>query len=937
MDILKFPSDISLSGNMQKCIISTPYDISFVLTDNTTGEVVIEHSYSPSADHLIEVDLKPIIQPLLSFHLQNVTTIYKQPDIMHSFTVEIAEVVYGVKQDPTSRSFKVFRTGVDELADSPHNFLKSNFLTWQPNVKGVTYYSPEFLTYYASEQVIVKCTAYVAPAATVPGSFAAGLTSSTITLATLAAGSVYTIPVSYSVIASKLDGQYPSYYDIWVENESGNRLTYIQRYYAENMKSPDEKWILFENSLGGIDTFRACGNSENTAEHTHNVVEIDDNSQEYRVDTERTYNKNTGYLDKKERVWLLDFFPSLGKYIYIGNHLRRIVVTESDASYTDKELPSFYTFKYKYADARPYLNIPRTDTPQEVLNISVPDLGSFTIAPRLVEFPRLPLSDGALLPIQDPYSEEWNATSIGELFEYVVANLHQQAGSGSGDVGHTHNNMSLLNALTLVSGYLLANGKKINAGFADMAGTLSADSDIWNKFIRKDINDTAAGLITFLQGLKSLGEIFSEGKITAKGGVEFGEFVKGLYDGRGGSVDAKGNAEFESLRVRSYMQVMELIVNRVRAMDGDTVLTEGDTIESVEEVTDAEGHVSYKLKLKEQWDGYYTAQAVGNVIKGVINTLAQGSGTYYTSWMLVKDVNTTTNTITVDIYPDDETPAGQNFPPCEMMNIVRWGNAIDEKRQSCIYLSSTEGVIKKLIRVTKPIIDKGNDGFIIGNLPEWLTKDPSVPVDEGDDAVYVKTLLYQNIHQVDYKGKRQPVYVDRGNWEQNPAEPYHFEATNSVTGVYETSDVWYYGCKWRCIKDCPTDTPKWNSMQWMQIEGNPDFAIEIDIENGGLLDFDYFSTHGTDLTVKGRIYNMDVTQDILDADVVWTRYSEFPDGTPRTESDNVWNLGGHTGKTLHITTDDLNIDSSGMPSTLSFTATALLRDGVAAEDSISII
>ena len=82
---------------------------------------------------------------------------------------------------------------------------------------------------------------------------------------------------------------------------------------------------------------------------------------------------------------------------------------------------------------------------------------------------------------------------------------------------------------------------------------------------------------------------------------------------------------------------------------------------------------------------------------------------------------------------------------------------------------------------------------------------------------------------------------------------------------------------------------------------------------------------------------MDVTQDILDADVVWTRYSEFPDGTPRTESDNVWNLGGHTGKTLHITTDDLNIDSSGMPSTLSFTATALLRDGVTAEDSISII
>ena len=75
MDILKFPSDISLSGNMQKCIISTPYDISFVLIDDTKEETIVEHSYSPSADHLIEVDLKPIIQPLLSFNLQNVTTI----------------------------------------------------------------------------------------------------------------------------------------------------------------------------------------------------------------------------------------------------------------------------------------------------------------------------------------------------------------------------------------------------------------------------------------------------------------------------------------------------------------------------------------------------------------------------------------------------------------------------------------------------------------------------------------------------------------------------------------------------------------------------------------------------------------------------------------------------------------------------------------------
>lgn len=490
-----------------------------------------------------------------------------------------------------------------------------------------------------------------------------------------------------------------------------------------------------------------------------------------------------------------------------------------------------------------------------------------------------------------------------------------------------------------ISSIVSGNGGTVTTGggltttqIKDLIDSVGSD-----RFLSKLNPDTAQGLITFLQGLVSNGTITANGGIFAKEGLSVGDFVASLFDGRGAGIDKNGNAEVESLRVRSYMQVMELIINRIRSMDGDLVLTEGDNIESVEEVTDAEGHVSYKLHLKQQWEGYYTAQAVGNVLKGVINTLAQGSGTYYTSWMLVKDVNTATNTITVDLYPDDETPAGQNFPPCEMMNIVRWGNNIDPKRQSCIYLSSTEGVIKKLIYVTKPILDEGNDGFIIGKLPEWLTKDPSVPVDEGDDAVYVKTLLYQNIQQIDYKGKRQPVYVDRGNWVENPAEPYHFEAVNSVTGVYETSDVWYYGCKWRCIKDCPTDAPKWNSMQWIQIEGNPDFEIEIAVENGGLLDFDYFSAHGTTLEVTGKIYNLDVTKDILDADVTWTRKSKDAQGNDRTESDKAWNALNKTGKNLPLTIDDINYDSAGIPSFLCFTARALLRDGVTAEQSVTII
>ena len=448
------------------------------------------------------------------------------------------------------------------------------------------------------------------------------------------------------------------------------------------------------------------------------------------------------------------------------------------------------------------------------------------------------------------------------------------------------------------------------------------------RYLSKTSNDTAAGIITFLKGL------VSEGIISAKQGVEIGEFVTGLYTGTGAAIDEKGNAEVESLRVRSYLEVMELIINRLSAIEGDQILTEADTIETVDDLGDG----LYRLKLKEKWEGYFTAQVVGNVVKGIINTLASGSGVYYTSWMLVKDVDTATNQIIVQTYPDEDTPAGRNFPPCELMKIARWGNVADEKRQSCLYFSSSDNRILRLSRVTKPIIDIGNYGFILGELPEWFyDPEQKLPINKNGDAIYVKTLVYQNAVKMNYQGKPEATIVDRGNWMENPEEPYHFEAINAQTGVYETSDVWYRGCKWRCIKDCPTGAPRYDSMEWFMIEGNPDFTISIEVENGGMLDYDWFAVHGTDLVVTGQIHNQDVTADILDKDVSWTRRSKDAEGNWRVSDDEAWNALLRKGKTLHLTVDDISYNSSGLPQMLEFTATALLRDGVTAQDTISVM
>ena len=409
MTILQQPDVLSLSGNIAPFRINSASPVLFTLRQGS--EEILSHRYAPGQDGYITIDIRDIVHARLSFLLQESSTVYVQPSLAATFTAVI---------DGTEVNFRVVRAGVDRLTDTTSNFLTQNFLSWQPSVKPVTYYSPEFLTYYAILPCKAKLRAYFTDSS---GNM---ISQQDLELYTFASGNAYTIPLQYAIVAGRLGHKLPAYYDVWIENNSSERLTYIQRYYASDMRSEQEQWILFENSLGGIDTFRAYGTTDFTGEHTHNIAEVEDIAFEYRVDTERKFQKNTGHLDRKERQWLLDFFPSEVKYIYLGSALRRIVVVESNVTYTDRELPSHYTFTYRYADARPLLNLPRTDIPTEVLNITVPEVGSFTVPPRLVEFSRLPLTEGALFPVQQPYSEEWNTTTAGALEEYISNRIYEK-------------------------------------------------------------------------------------------------------------------------------------------------------------------------------------------------------------------------------------------------------------------------------------------------------------------------------------------------------------------------------------------------------------------------------------------------------------------------------------------------------------------------------
>lgn len=445
-------------------------------------------------------------------------------------------------------------------------------------------------------------------------------------------------------------------------------------------------------------------------------------------------------------------------------------------------------------------------------------------------------------------------------------------------------------------------------------------------YLSKEHDDTADGIITFLKGL------VSESMAKMQAGAQFGSFVSGINGGKGAQIDASGNAEVESITVRSYMKVMELIVNRLSALDGEQLFTENDTIESVTDL----GNNCYGLQLRSKYKGYFTSQHVNNVIKGIVNNIAGAavsdkSSLYYTSWMRVNSVNTATNYIEVSLYPDDEVPAGKNFPPCALMNIARWGNQTDESLQQCFYLSSSEGRIVKLTGVTKPIRENWNYGMVFGDMPSFL-KELKLPLVKGRDYMYAAGIIAQDFIQIDYQGKPVVTYVDRGPW--NAEAKYYCMALNEETGKYETSDVWFTGCKWRCQKTGTHTEPRWNNTDWAMIEGNPAFMVDFQ-ESEAVYDFDNFIAP---LTIVATLYGQDITDDILDADVAWTRYTENSQGVQRVASDNIWaEKRGNAGKAIVLLKDDLSLDSDGIPKVIRFTATVTLRDGMNNEADVQSV
>lgn len=351
-------------------------------------------------------------------------------------------------------------------------------------------------------------------------------------------------------------------------------------------------------------------------------------------------------------------------------------------------------------------------------------------------------------------------------------------------------------------------------------------------------DDIAQGRITFQQGLDALGNIITNSEIKSN------NFNSGLYTGSGWRIDQLGNAELESLRVRSFLEVVELLINRIQAQEGDTLFTDNDQVDKVEPIRDGNNIVAYKLSLKQKYDGYISPQIYGNILKGTINTLAakqarvsdingdavgqetDGKNVYYTSWMRVIETHNTCpkesprqgrenyacdlNQIVVVLYGDDDVPAARNFAPCELMVVARWGHidfssdlegfyalegyatneriqAEVDKRQRLFYISNSEGRIVKLRDVSQPKLTDWNYGTTLGTLPDFIT-DGNSSVSErllqGRDYLYAQGIVVGDLIEIATLTNPVVNYIDCGLWVDGAALLAQGETPTPRHGIY---------------------------------------------------------------------------------------------------------------------------------------------------------
>lgn len=620
-------------------------------------------------------------------------------------------------------------------------------------------HQPEYLSYYAVETCSVKITVY----------FPDG--SANETLLALEMGNLHTIDVSYLKISGKFE-RAVGCYDVWVENENGQRLTYVQRYIL-SPSNTDTNVYLFENTLGGIDSVVFTGKFTEKIQTEGTVTTVLEESTDSDIDLNFSCEQNTGFIPSIDYArWLRSFFVSKQRY-HVSGALRRIYLRESENGFTINSLNDF-TFEFFYSKQTKYDVVTRNRDDLPHL-LEFPEVDSIPfLAPRLAEFPIAVVADDLMLPVQYTFENAWRRISVA-----AITRVASDEAIDKIDLSAYWKKTELVREEL----YLKFLDKYIRAKFAD-------DSDLWDGHAFKDYLDQALRTTDSPEFVSLLANY-----------LKSKDFVSGLSGYKVGK-----DTEVETLKVRRFLEVVEYLVNQISLIGDEVILTEGGEIDSVEILENG----YYKCELREE-----SVRAGELKVGDICMTDFKLENGFRKIYFEITKVG---NDNTIEVYPED--PA---YPPRPLMTFRRRGNFTDETRQNSIRLSSHDQIIEMLSGVNSYDVTWKNRDILIGKIKDLIPEIKGLPERARQKATFFgqNMVLLGNIFQVSADGvtqERVPCY--KGLWTIEKAPFFYYD---QVTDGY---------CRYTCVHEGEEGTmeePRFDSDVWEVADG--DTALNMKMYN----------------------------------------------------------------------------------------------------------
>lgn len=690
-NLIRQPQTYNFSGNIDDIVLMSDVPVSFSLNG------LLDEVYYPDSEGRVIIPLRAFFEAHL--HAPDLSDIPDGglPLVPYTFSIDGKE----------AGTFHVLAGGIASAVVDTELFLKSNFLTWQPQTRRVGYHEPQWLRYVALQECAVKVKAYFSAADGDPV---------TVTLKELAGLTQYSLDLNYGRIRGLFDKQ-PTYYDVWVEAAGGERLSFVQRYVLREDIEGTVDLFVFENSLGGFDTIRMSGDRKEVAESESRNAVFDGDTNEYGVDYSKAWLKQSGYIpDERTRLWVLEFFSSCRRYHLSAAALNRIFVSKPKLEATIGEAAG-YEFTFAYSHQSKYLNIAREELPEQ-LEIVGPGAQLFFLTPRLNEFPILDPSQDVLIPAQYAYNQQWGVIPASALGG-KGGNGDTVTGTAPIHVDRTGNIVRISHDAPVLSTPELYN----RYGNVDQWGHLIEDYHPWGG--RHD-HDLAARDITARNATLS-------GKVTSP------DYVPGVFGHAWGGTP-EGDFWVKTIGARDGITTTEMIYNRQSVEGNIKYFTDGVAVAQVSGVA-------------RLTDGSGRPLTTNNDVQLVIPI---GPGMYHIIPKALDDDGRTPfrpDDILVGYFRQDDSllptatylqvvsvfGAGEGFtarllqggPPKEHMVLARRGNVSDPARQNSVYVDGKAGKMVFLRGVNGTSLRPCNIAAQVGYIGDVVDADfPDIAADE---------------------------------------------------------------------------------------------------------------------------------------------------------------------------------------------------------------